>query len=128
MREIKFKIYDTKIKKNITFLCFFQRLIELYMTGKLNESEAVELTVSDKDLVLVQFTGLKDKNCKEVFEGDIVKDNTGQLFVVEWDNNFACFRLGHKYLTDFGNPSFFVGNELEVIGNIYTNPELLKEV
>ena len=77
-----------------------------------------------------QFTGLTDKNGVKIFEGDIVTienpnisddeygivkfDNDGAMFIVEFDT----------FTVDFGNN--IDGNQCEIIGNIFDNPELLK--
>jgi uncharacterized phage protein (TIGR01671 family) len=78
---------------------------------------------SPVNLVLMQFTGLTDKNGKEIFEGDIVQCNLVN-YVVRYDWLFPKFVLGinNKSCRDFW-PS---QEEYEVIGNIYENPELLK--
>ena len=73
-----------------------------------------------------QYTGLKDKNGKEIFEGDIVyiipEDETG---VIEWDNERVRYIVIYdNIITDFDN---WYGKDLEVIGNIYDNPELLEK-
>jgi hypothetical protein len=78
----------------------------------------------------MQFTGLKDKNGKEIYEGDLLRDSRGQVgqalwhrnsYIVEWQtrNNFDGHRDTERMLDD----CFGYG---EVIGNIYENQELLK--
>ena len=81
---------------------------------------------------LMQFTGVKDKNGKEIYEGDIVKhkymcDGIFYTEAVIYDKNYASFGLKANSGTIF----YFVElnddalSSLEVIGNIYENPELL---
>ena len=75
---------------------------------------------------IMQYTGLKDKNGKEVFEGDIVKDIKGNG-EVKWHENHCAFLVrviyphAYYYLESDGQLK-----ETEVIGNIYENPELLE--
>jgi uncharacterized phage protein (TIGR01671 family) len=83
-----------------------------------------------------QYTGLKDINGKEIYEGDIIKglDSTKNdiLHVVKWDNQTASFegylipfdKYLHKSPLSQNWLDFF---DKEVIGNIYDNPELLEK-
>lgn len=82
------------------------------------------------DIVLMQSTGLRDKNGKEIFEGDILKvtNLSSWLEVVSFNNNKAMFvskeikrEIEESPLYDLFNTDIF---EVEIIGNIYENPEL----
>ena len=73
-----------------------------------------------------QYTGLTDKNGKTIFEGDIVKGHWGTIFTIFYDETCLQLRtrsqLGIERDTDY-----YQGyNDIEVIGNIYDNPELLR--
>lgn len=92
-------------------------------------------TESDFDEVeLMQFTGLKDKNGKEVFEGDIIRffDCDGDEYTVPvvWDNDYACFSVdwGSNMLTSFDYLEEFYTDlkDIEAIGNIYENLSLIR--
>jgi uncharacterized phage protein (TIGR01671 family) len=74
-----------------------------------------------------QFTGLKDKNGKEIFEGDIVKTNTDKVMVIGWSDRHASYtieREGWAFRHYFGEA--MEANECEIIGNIHQNEELIK--
>ena len=88
--------------------------------------------VPASDFILMQSTGLKDKNGKEIFEGDIVKYEAGCNTVTEevaYDKNFAGFGVRDAD-TDIIFTFLQLADvvdliSLEVVGNIYQNPELL---
>ena len=90
--------------------------------------------VPASDFILMQSTGLKDKNGKEIFEGDVVKYEVGRNTVTEevaYDKNFAGFGVRDAD-TDIIFTFLQLADvvdliSLEVVGNIYENPELLGE-
>lgn len=77
-----------------------------------------------------QYTGLKDKNGKRIFEGDICRNTrTGEIVSVKWHGTMAGYvwdkRRADSFLFDFGE-LFRACDKYEVIDNIHDNPEALK--
>lgn len=81
----------------------------------------------DKDNVLMQCTGLKDKNGKLIYEGDIVLILEDDIpYSIEYEADRAMFTISSEIDRVCANFDNYSGYELEVIGNIYENPELLR--
>ena len=121
MREIKFRAWNNKIKIMMDasygdWICFDGT--PYTEASKHYDTPNIEIE-STNDYELMQFTGLLDKNGKEIFEGDIVKINGKYNKLVEW--NFQLLsNLDMNIATE--HPDV----HLEIIGNIYEHPELLK--
>lgn len=120
MREIKFRAWD-KINKdmfNVESINFQERKVyrDIVSYREFN------------DIELMQYTGLKDMRGKEIYEGDILFESFGERYYkVVFEN--ASFRAEAE--GDFEEYSLdlidIVAQGCEVVGNIYENPELIKE-
>lgn len=127
MREIKFRAW-VKEKKAI-----FEVILIDYVTKKVTyllERVGHLLSIRDakfNDIEFMQYTGLKDKNNKEIYEGDIIKFLNG-IFEVIWCNEKASFMLKNKEYKEFLNFIYENNNGMEIVGNIYQNLELYEEV
>lgn len=124
MREIKFRAWDrvdNKIKR-ITRLDFPEWSVAVqddntyYGSAERNSFKNEESDVH----FLMQYTNYNDIKGIELYEGDIVIHD-GIVCEIKYDEICACFTVGEEML---GDANFA---RLEVIGNIYENPELLKE-
>lgn len=126
MREIKFRAWDKNSSRWTNYsivddlLRFYNKHTGCWMTDKNQER-----------FKLMQYTGLKDKNGVEIYEGDIAKNiPTGSVGVVVWDIHSTGFMRKTKrketsvfdYFTLYNSK-----NNMEVIGNIHENPEFISE-
>ena len=141
MERLKFKIWD---KKNKRFL------IKCIDNIGINDKQCIDtnefknnvfsyldwengsIRLNSKKYVVLQYIGLKDKNCKEIYEGDIIKDMDNLYYKVIYIKESACFvfspiRKDTKIKFSF---SFRKSNnrEMEVVGNIFENKNLYNEL
>lgn len=124
MREIKFRVWDPRYKEMVPpkgeGFTVGDFAMGLYPTKFCNEPSFRDDFVFRDDLVLMQYTGLKDKNGKEIYEGDIV--GSGVLkFVVEFNDR----GFWEPFIDPNDQVANFPSSYLKVLGNIYENPELL---
>ena len=129
--RFKFRVFlkYNQIMCDIDSYCFLQGLNKCVF----HFTNGGQKTLKNSDFIILQCTGLKDKNGKLIYEGDVVKFNfdTDEIIaVVSWDDNEG--QVGYylnttdyfkdKYVTDYD----FYKNDYEVLGNIYENKELLE--
>ena len=81
------------------------------------DGELTRFYIHNKETI-GQFTGLHDKNGKEIYEGDVLKDKYEYIGTAHW------YGSGFEFINTSGMMEN--GNDLEVIGNIHENPELLE--
>lgn len=120
-REIKFRAWDTSDKEK-----------RPYMLGPYDLTDAIWAHTEIRKMPLMQYTGLKDKNGKEIYEADVFQVAGNKIYTVvfceggvsnhEWYGGAFVLKLNNEIFFPFDE---FAMSHGEVIGNIYENPELL---
>lgn len=79
------------------------------------------------ECVLIQSTGLFDKDDKEIFDGSILELENGKIMYVYYCNEFAEFVITGLGKVDYEDPVFAISSHAKVVGHVLSNPELLEE-
>jgi len=130
MREIKFRAWDKKRKVIVNPDKFYLDINYIYVNNK----DGSGYWIKEDDYVLMQYTGLKDKNNKEIYEGDIVKI----IYSMSWMKIPEIIVEQVKLVNGAFMPFYWLRKDedyeidylvnlatVEVVGNVFENPELL---
>lgn len=105
MREIKFRVWDKELNE--------------YEIPSVYNAIIFPAITENEDIVIEQYIGLKDKNGKEIYENDLIKNEYGKIMQVTF--NHGSFIIGKYYVGTIG-----AGKIIEVVGNIHENEDLLE--
>jgi uncharacterized phage protein (TIGR01671 family) len=141
MREIKFRAWDGRTLFEVGQITFVES------SWYLEKGRSVSIPYQSH-VILMQYTGIKDKNGKEIYEGDIVRRletdwsskpendtrtleeyliSLSDIGAIDFNYDRFCIAVKSKRYDDYYHLDMFPGLHgfIEVIGNIYENPELL---
>lgn len=119
MRELKFRAWD-KVNKIYIYVTLGDLICGACM-------ETGDKKLSGNKQVWEQYTGIKDQNDKEIYEGDIVSEHNGDIKGVVKQANDGQWVIYWDNIPDGRSVLFEHSNFCEVIGNIHGNPELIED-
>lgn len=134
MREIKFRAWLKEEKKmvNVETIDFTDKSVQYLEKNEFINAYLLRRMIFG-DIELMQYTGLKDKNGKEIYEGDIIKykfpydKRLKHISPVKFLKTEASFGIKDRYGNEIPLYTISANNYFEVIGNIYENKNLLEE-
>lgn len=120
-------VYGCVLKDYITGQYFIHACgNSVYESDKTGEEGLLRFVAYEVDPETVcQYTGLNDKNGRKIFDGDIEKDRSCDLYTVNWSDENGMYEV-RQYNCSMTNFETFFACGCEVIGNIYDNPELME--
>lgn len=135
-REIKFRVWD-KTTKTLNYddgviLNFGQQIASFYLE---KEYYPYKEDRPFSEIILSQFTGLRDAEGKEVFEGDIIKDGGYNEYDIEYNDRWVIRYKAEGFYGCGFSAEYLAGDDeslrnfrkIVVVGNIFENPELIEK-